>query len=173
VKAKQKMIQTQATFMHSHAHPQRRHLAVVGLLLLVSSVSAVAEERPENAASTETTNIGFEKNPPAALKRKFPICDTFLKVLWINRKEQIGYSEFEAPSQDKNGKSIGRRKVSVLVMMKPEPEMRYEVSYYKEQGQPLCWNAARISALCRSNSATPTYVPPRSIRTFSSAAALR
>jgi hypothetical protein len=110
---------------------------VSAILLLAASTQISAEETAPEKSAPGVSNIGFEKNPPAALKQKFPMCDEFLKVQWINKKKEIGYSDFEAPLRDMKSRSAGRREVSVLVLMGnfPEPELRYEVSYYKGKGQ--------------------------------------
>ncbi|MDH4191304.1 MAG: hypothetical protein OEW21_14030 [Betaproteobacteria bacterium] len=106
-------------------------------VLLAPSVAGLAANPPGKGAVPGLGNAGFEKNPPAALKQKFAMCDAFLKVRWINETKQIGHSEFEAPLEDRNGKFLGRGNVSVLVMMKddPAPEMRYEISHYKKHGR--------------------------------------
>ncbi len=102
--------------------------------LSASSINLLAAEPHVTDATSEIKNSGFEKNPPAALKQKFPMCNEFVKVKWISKERQIGYSEFETPLKNKQGKSIGKGKVSVLVMMKGDPDMWYEVSYFKEEG---------------------------------------
>jgi hypothetical protein len=33
------------------------------------------------------TNIGFMESPPKELKEKFPMCDAFLKVEWIDKEK--------------------------------------------------------------------------------------
>lgn len=40
-------------------------------------------------------NIGFMKNPPKELTEKFPMCDVFLKVDWIDKEKKIGYCNYE------------------------------------------------------------------------------
>jgi hypothetical protein len=41
------------------------------------------------------TNVGFESNPPEALRKRFPMCDEFLTVKWIDKTERIGYTRFD------------------------------------------------------------------------------
>lgn len=107
---------------------------LTAILLAISTYALAGESGGERVAS-DVGNFGFEKDPPVALMRRFPMCDAFIKVKWISKERQIGYSEFEAPLQDKNGLPIGKGKVSALVMMKGAPDMRYEVSYFKEKGE--------------------------------------
>ncbi len=35
-------------------------------------------------------NVGFMKNVPSELRQKFPVCDEFLDVKWIDPKQHIG-----------------------------------------------------------------------------------
>jgi hypothetical protein len=112
---------------------------VSAILLLAASTQIPAEETAPEKSARAVSNIGFEKNPPAALKQKFPMCDEYLKVQWITKKKEIGYSEFEAPLTSVVGNSVARKKVSVLVLMRDPfgafPELRYDVSSIKESGQ--------------------------------------
>ncbi len=39
-------------------------------------------------------NIGFMKKPSKELTDKFPMCDSFLDVEWLNKEEKIGYSNY-------------------------------------------------------------------------------
>jgi hypothetical protein len=34
-------------------------------------------------------------NPSQKLKERFPMCDAFLKVKWIDKKKKIGYSRYD------------------------------------------------------------------------------
>jgi len=100
----------------------------ITLVLLATTPLALAVERDDaDDARTALTNLGFLSSPPAALKRKFPMCDAFLKVQWISKEKQIGYSEYETPLTGIHGRSAGRRKVSVLVVLREPfgPEVRY------------------------------------------------
>lgn len=63
--------------------------------LFAFAVFVWAEERPS------VSNIGFMENPPKELKEKFPMCDAFLKVEWIDKEKKIGYSHYEAVIEEK------------------------------------------------------------------------
>jgi hypothetical protein len=110
---------------------------VLAMLLLALPTSILADETAGENPAPAVSNIGLEKNPPDSLKKKFPMCDAFLKVQWISKQKQIGYSEYETPLRGRKGRSAGRRKVSVLVLMQEPfgPEVRYDVSFYRENGQ--------------------------------------
>ena len=100
---------------------------VLAMLLLALPTSILADETAGENPASAVSNIGFEKNPPDVWKKKFPMCHAFLKVQWISKEKQIGYSEYEAPLTDINGRSAGRRKVAVLVVLREPfgPEVRY------------------------------------------------
>lgn len=53
-----------------------------------------------DAAKPKFSNIGFVKDPPKELSDRFPMCDAFLKVEWIDKDKKIGYSHYEAVIED-------------------------------------------------------------------------
>jgi hypothetical protein len=59
------------------------------------SAPIFAGEVEGKSAALDISNIGFMDNPPKALKEKFPMCDAFLKVKWIDEQKKIGYSHFD------------------------------------------------------------------------------
>lgn len=95
--------------------------------LFVSAVSTSADE-------TSVSNIGFMENPPMELKTKFPMCDAFLKVEWIDKKKKIGYSNYEAIMKTKDGQFKDRRKVRALVDLDVF-RIDYDVYQYKREGR--------------------------------------
>ena len=70
-------------------------------------MSAQAEGYPP------VSNIGFMGNPPKELKAKFPMCDAFLKVEWIDPENNVGYSEYEVYNQ---GKKINRTALALVYL---------------------------------------------------------
>jgi hypothetical protein len=72
--------------------------------------------------------------PPKALKEKFPMCDAFLKVEWINKEKKIGYSNYEAILKNKKNQITGKKMMWALVVL-DVPRIDYDVSYYKQQGR--------------------------------------
>lgn len=94
-----------------------------------------ASEGGKNTKS-EISNIGFMENPPKTLKEKFPMCNAFLKVEWIDKKKKIGYSNYEAIVKNKKNEFIGEKKmVWALVDMNGAPGIDYDVYEYKRQGR--------------------------------------
>ncbi len=75
-------------------------------------------------------NIGFMKNPPKELTEKFPMCDVFLKVEWIDTEKKIGYSNFEVIIKGK------KKMMWALVILKGDvPSYWWDVYQYKRQGR--------------------------------------
>lgn len=58
--------------------------------LLTVVILAVILLLPTLLSAEEYKNIGFKKGVPKELKQKFPICDEFLDVKWIDKKRYIG-----------------------------------------------------------------------------------
>jgi hypothetical protein len=71
------------------------------------------------------TNIGFMKNPPQKLKKKFPMCDAFLKVTWIDKKKKIGYSEFNR--YDINGIKDKKEYLTLIYLEEYEPNYYFDI----------------------------------------------
>lgn len=67
---------------------------LVTLCCLLCNRPVFAEDKPAAHPSPTLDNIGFVHNPEA-LHQKFPMCDAFLKVEWIDTKKKIGYSQYE------------------------------------------------------------------------------
>lgn len=85
--------------------------------------------KSENSAS-DVSNIGFMKNPPKKLTEKFPMCDAFLKVKWIDKKKRIGYSHFDFYV---HGKKRGQMTALVYVG-RPYPRFKLDLYKYQHKG---------------------------------------
>ncbi len=116
-------------------------LAALLLLLLPGTACSASDNNTKNIGgssekllSTDVTNIGFVKNPPKRLTDKFPMCDAFLKVDWIDKKKKIGYSYYEAIRKTKDGKFKDKKMMSALVDL-DVPRIDYDVYQYKKQGR--------------------------------------
>jgi hypothetical protein len=59
-----------------------------------SALETSPKEPGKATVTTVLTNIGFMKSPPKELKKRFPMCDAFFKVEWIEEK-RIGYSRYD------------------------------------------------------------------------------
>jgi hypothetical protein len=70
-------------------------------IALASFLSLALPLCAAETAQPPITNVGFMENPPKELKEKFPMCDAFLKVEWIDKEKKVGYSEYEFYNQGK------------------------------------------------------------------------
>lgn len=81
-------------------------------------------------AAQHIDNIGFMKNPPKELREKFPMCDAFLKVKWIDKEKKIGYSRYDFFV---DGKKRGR--ITALVYLGDYmPSLDLDLYNYTKQG---------------------------------------
>lgn len=97
-------------------------------LLLVFIVNIYAEDMD---VSVSQINGGFIKNPPLELTKKFPMCDAFLNVDWIDKTKKIGYSTYDLY---KNGKKDGRF-YSLVMMSEGKYIIDLDAYSYKRQGK--------------------------------------
>ena len=96
---------------------------VLALLQIITLPLCVAE-----TTQPAITNIGFIANPPKELKEKFPMCDAFLKVEWIDKAKRIGYSHYDAVIEDK------KRSVWALVELDDlMPSYTLDIYQFKRQ----------------------------------------
>jgi hypothetical protein len=84
------------------------------------------------AEGLTVSNIGFMENPSQVLKEKFPMCDVFLKVDWIDKKKKIGYSNYEAIIKTPDGKFKDKKMMWALVDL-DVPRFDYDVYQYMKQ----------------------------------------
>jgi hypothetical protein len=115
---------------------KRLLMGVAGLVLALSTQVARAGDLESKDLTPNISNIGFMENPPKELKEKFPMCDAFLKVEWIDKGKMIGYSNYEAIIKNKKNQFKGEKKmVWALVNMNGGPGIDYDVYQYKRQGK--------------------------------------
>lgn len=107
------------------------------LFLVLASPQLFAGESESKTIAPDISNIGFMKNPPKALKEKFPMCDTFLKVKWIDKAKKIGYTHYEAMLiNDKGMLDREIKMVWALVYLDDLwPSYTLDVYQYKRQGR--------------------------------------
>lgn len=94
---------------------------------LVLAVPAQADTTPP-----DVSNIGLMKNPPKELKEKFPMCDAFLKVEWIDKEKMAGYSEYELYNQ---GKRINRVARALIYLDKDHPVFNVNLDEFRKKGK--------------------------------------
>lgn len=91
----------------------------------------VADEPKPNLSLEPLDNIGFMKNPPRSLKEKFPMCDAFLNVEWIDKEKKIGYSNYEIIlNKNKERKTMW----SLVWLDALWPQATIDVYRYKKEG---------------------------------------
>jgi hypothetical protein len=104
--------------------------------LAMGQPEGIAQETQSKSATPSVSNIGFIQDPPAALRARFPMCDAFLKVEWIDKEKMVGYSHYEAIVKNKKNKFKGeKKKVWALVNMKGPHRIDYDVYQYKREGR--------------------------------------
>jgi hypothetical protein len=107
---------------------------VVGLPTGVASVQVCAADEKiinKEKGNPVPENTGFMKNPPKELTEKFPMCDAFLKVEWIDKEKKIGYSRYDLY---KDGKKDGQM-VVLIYLNQYYPHFDYDLNEYKRSGQ--------------------------------------
>ena len=106
---------------------------VVGVTTGLASVPAFAADGKfinKGKDDPVPENIGFIKNPPKELTEKFPMCDAFLHVEWINKEKQIGYSNYEIIIKGK------KRMVWELIVLEGDHLfLGWDVYQFKRKGQ--------------------------------------
>jgi len=102
----------------------------LGCLVFVSSHLFAAGESETVIAKSAGSNIGFMENPPKELTEKFPMCDVFLKVKWIDKGKMIGYSHFDFYV---DGKKKGQM-TSLVFLGKSLHSLNLDLSPYEYDG---------------------------------------
>lgn len=107
------------------------------LFLALASPQLLGSGLESKKSVSDITNIGFMKNPPKALKEKFPMCDAFLKVEWIDKAKKIGYTHYEAMLINDKG-MLDREIKTVWALVYLDdlwPSYTLDVYQYKRQGR--------------------------------------
>lgn len=127
---------------------------VLILWLAVSSRLYATESIP-----SAVTNSGFIENPSKELKNRFPMCDAFLKVEWIDNARKIGYASYEVIMKGKKAKFDGERwKQSALVILSNPPAFDIDVSkYMSPQRRDHLFAAIRNGEIARWPATTIKY----------------
>lgn len=105
---------------------------LVGLTTGLASVPAFsADEKIINKekGTPVPENIGFMKNPPKELTEKFPVCDAFLEVEWIDKKYNTGYTNYEVIIKGQ------KRVVWEFTMEGDRKFLGWDLYQYKKQGR--------------------------------------
>lgn len=101
---------------------------VSGMILLTVANTVTAAEPPIFSG-------GLIHNPPIALKKKFPMCDAYLDVEWIDKKKRIGYTHYVTRMlNDKGELETEKKSAWALVNLEDsEPSYTLDIYPYKQQ----------------------------------------
>jgi len=126
------------------------HKLSTALLLLAMAPTPVhADELKPGEAHPQLTNSGFLNPPPEALKKKFRMCDAFLRVEWLDKERRIGWSRYDFYIDGRK-----RGQMTALVFLGRDfPAFDYDLYEYQRQGELqslICENGedygAKVSA---------------------------
>lgn len=103
----------------------------VVMLAALSFFVAGAAQGGEPEAQPDIQNIGFLKGPPAELKTRFPMCEEFLDVQWIDKKYMVGYATYDAFVRKKASDPAVRKRVYAIVAIPFGVPRRYDYDAYQ------------------------------------------
>lgn len=107
---------------------------VVGVTIGLASVPVFAADEKiikKDKGNPVPENIGFMKNPPKELTRKFPMCGAFLKVEWIDKEKKIGYSHYDLY---RDGKREKEKAFALIHIHDALPHFDYDLSVSEFEG---------------------------------------
>lgn len=82
-------------------------------------------------AEQEIQNVGFMKNAPPELKARFPMCEEFLDVQWLDKKYMVGYATYDAFVRKKLNDPVVRKRVHAIVAIPFGVPRRYDYDAYQ------------------------------------------
>jgi hypothetical protein len=106
---------------------------ILVLIVLVFSFVALPAVAAEQGYEKEPIlkNIGFIDNPSKELKEKYPMCDAFLKVEWIDKEKKIGYSRYDIY---RDGKKEKQNAFALIHLDDTRPHFDYDLSVSEFEG---------------------------------------
>lgn len=99
--------------------------------MMVLSVQLSASELENDNGAANINNTGFISDPPKEMRTRFPMCDAFLQVEWINKDKKIGHSTFDLY---KGGKKDGRMK-ALIYLDKHYPSDRIDLYDFEKKNE--------------------------------------
>ena len=100
------------------------------VLLLFFSINADCSQ------SKIMENPGFLRKIPQALKLKFPMCNAFLDVKWIDKTKKIGYSSYDAFLFGDGNTKKAKVNIFALVYLDDfRPSYTLDIYQYKKQNR--------------------------------------
>ncbi|MEN6422885.1 MAG: hypothetical protein ABFD76_13165 [Smithella sp.] len=109
----------------------RKAILILIIFIFVFPVWVFAGELDKKSNTSSFSNIGFMKKPPKKLKEKFPMCDAFLKVDWIDREKKIGYSHYDLY---RDGRKEKQKAFALIHLDESRPHYDYDLSVSEFEG---------------------------------------
>jgi len=106
-------------------------VVMFGLQAIGSAELFIGELESKNTVP-DISNIGFMVNPPKELKEKFPMCDAFLKVKWIDEEKEVAYSFYDIY---KDGKKVSKPRGALIFIKERHPRFDYDVDKWRKKGK--------------------------------------
>lgn len=104
-------------------------VALIVVTILMGTKSTVFAASAD-AVTPGTTNSGFIVEPPHEWKKRFPMCEAYLDVEWIDPGRNIGYSTYETWVKGK------KKTIWALVTLDVNPpRFDYDVYQYVRKGK--------------------------------------
>lgn len=101
---------------------------VLIVVIMLMGTQPLTFAASSNADTPSAINRGFIEDPPQAWKERFPMCEAYLNVEWIDPDKKIGYSCYETWSEGK------KKKIWALVSL-DIPGFNYDVYQYWRKGK--------------------------------------
>lgn len=109
-----------------------KHAAIIVFLFICISSPLCAEEKKVVTPKPILDNKGFIKKPTKSLQEKFPMCNAFLNVEWIDKEKKIGYSNYEIIlNENKERKMMW----SLVWLNDLIPQVTIDIYRYKKEGK--------------------------------------
>lgn len=104
---------------------------------LVTATGLAGRAAGAQDLASSSGNIGFMKNSPQELRAKFPMCEEFLDVQWLDKKYMVGYATYDAFVRRKPAASTVRKRVQAIVAIPFGVPGRYDydASQFVRQGK--------------------------------------
>lgn len=102
-------------------------------LFMLHSTALPGEVVTDGTDLSRIKNIGFLKQPSSALQERFPMCDAFLKVRWIDKEKMVGYSHYEVLVKNKTSGLVEKKRLWALVNMKGVLGINFDAYEFKRE----------------------------------------
>ena len=103
----------------------RSFLIVVSEVIFLTTLAYTVE-----AAQPVASNVGLMLNPPPALKARFPMCDVYLNVEWIDKEKRIGHTHYVTRMINDKGELEAEKKSAWALVNLEDSEPSYTLDIY-------------------------------------------